>query len=220
MVFLWLLLVCLFTGCNSQNSAVHSETKMVQNTTIEDTQPSDSDSETPLNTAGATDENEQIPISIEIGDVTLSGELDDSDLAQEFASLLPQTISMQRVGGGREFYGGIDGSLTYDEADAQTTFENGDIAYWFSGNGLCLLYDNQVEEPEVKSGIIVIGKITSDFSELHNMAVRKARLLQITDHVGRYSKDSSNFIYLKFSCFQKLCFIWGDRDWRVFHAFL
>ena len=152
------LLACLLTGCNLQNSAVQSETEMVQNTTIEN------------NTAGVTDENEQIPISIEIGDVTLSGELDDSDLAQEFASLLPQTISMQRVGGGREFYGGIDGSLNYDEADAQTTFENGDIAYWFSGNGLCLLYDNQVEEPEVESGIIVIGKITSDFSELHNMA--------------------------------------------------
>lgn len=164
------LLACLLTGCNLQNSAVQSETEMVQNTTIENTQPSDSDSERALNTAGVTDENEQIPISIEIGDVTLSGELDDSDLAQEFASLLPQTISMQRVGGGREFYGGIDGSLNYDEADAQTTFENGDIAYWFSGNGLCLLYDNQVEEPEVESGIIVIGKITSDFSELHNMA--------------------------------------------------
>ena len=56
------------------------------------------------------------------------------------AALLPQTISMQRVGGGREFYGSINGNLNYDKAD-----------------------------PEVESGIIIIGKITSDFSELHKM---------------------------------------------------
>lgn len=112
---------------------------------------------------------EQIHVLIDIGGLSLTAELYDTQLAKEFAGLLPQTISMQRVGGGREFYGSIDGSLDYDEADAQTTFENGDIAYWFSGNGLCLLYDNQVEKPEVESGIIIIGKITSDFSGLHNL---------------------------------------------------
>lgn len=122
-----------------------------------------------LNELGYALQTEQTSISIAIGDLTFSGELNGSALTDEFASSLPQTISMQRVGGGREFYGSIDGSLNYDEADAQTTFENGDIAYWFSGNGLCLLYNNQVEEPEVESGIIVIGKITSDFSELHGM---------------------------------------------------
>jgi len=55
----------------------------------------------------------------------------------------------------------LEGSLDYDEADSQTTFENGEIAYWYSGNGLCLLYNNQVNEPEIDSGTIVLGKITS-----------------------------------------------------------
>ena len=68
-----------------------------------------------------------------------------------------------------EFYGGMDGSLNYDEADAQTTFENGDLAYWFSGNGFCILYNNQVDEPEIESGIIILGKITSDFSVFYEM---------------------------------------------------
>ncbi|WP_303002197.1 cyclophilin-like fold protein [Dialister invisus] len=180
--FSCLLLACLLAGCSSQTPPVDSEAGTPQSTVSESSQLPASDSEVDANLtetlneneadAGTTEtaqENGQTLIRIEIGDMTFSGELDGSDLAQAFASLLPQTISMQRVGGGREFYGGIEGSLTYDEADAQTTFENGDIAYWFSGNGLCLLYDNQVEEPEVESGIIVIGKITSDFSELHNM---------------------------------------------------
>lgn len=108
-------------------------------------------------------------ISISIGETTLYADMYDSDLAKEFVALLPQTISMQRVGGGREFYGSLEGSLNYDEMYSQTTFENGEIAYWYSGNGLCLLYNNQVEDPEIDSGIIVLGKITSDFSMLYDL---------------------------------------------------
>ncbi len=115
-------------------------------------------------------------ISITMGETTIYADLYDTELADEFLAQLPQTISMQRVGGGREFYGSLGNSLNYNEEDSQTTFENGDIAYWYSGNGLCLLYDNQVEEPEIDSGIIVFGKITSDlsvFSELDdNIEVR------------------------------------------------
>ena len=108
-------------------------------------------------------------ISITSGETTVYAELNHTEIAQEFAATLPQTLSMQRVGGGREFYGGMDGSLNYDEADAQTTFENGDLAYWFSGNGFCILYNNQVDEPEIESGIILLGKITSDFSVFYEM---------------------------------------------------
>ena len=115
------------------------------------------------------EQTENIQICIRIGETTLYADLYDSELAKEFVSLLPQTISMQRVGGGREFYGSLDGSLNYDEADSQTTFENGEIAYWYSGNGLCLLYNNQVEKPEIESGIIVLGRITSDFSILSDL---------------------------------------------------
>lgn len=179
-IFLCFTLICLLAGCNSENppstsnmeTSQATETETTQSSEIESSQtitPDTSSSQAISETEENTAESEYTQISIEIGDITLSGELDDSVLAEDFAALLPQTISMQRVGGGREFYGSIDGSLTYDEADAQTTFENGDIAYWFSGNGLCLLYNNQVEEPEVESGIIVIGKITSDFSVLYDM---------------------------------------------------
>ncbi len=121
-------------------------------------------------------------ISITMGDTTIYADLYDTELADEFLAQLPQTISMQRVGGGREFYGSLGSSLNYNQEDSQTTFENGDIAYWYSGNGLCLLYDNQVDEPEIDSGIIVFGKMTSDlsvFSELNdNIEVRVERYAQ------------------------------------------
>lgn len=108
-------------------------------------------------------------ISITSGETTVYAELDHTEIAQEFAATLPQTLSMQRVGGGREFYGGMAGTLNYDEADAQTTFENGDLAYWFSGNGFCILYNNEVDEPEIESGIIVLGRVTSDLSVFYEM---------------------------------------------------
>lgn len=185
LIFLGFMLICLLAGCNAKDGSgdlsvensqtpdveVKSELDFVHSTPVMETsQLTIADTEEVIDSPQGTNvKEEQTKISIRIGDLTLSGELDDSVLAKEFISVLPQTISMQRVGGGREFYGGIDGNLNYDEADAQTTFENGDIAYWFSGNGFCLLYDNQVEKPEVESGIIVIGKIISDFSELHNL---------------------------------------------------
>jgi len=118
------------------------------------------------NNTRKTEENRKICISI--GEKTLYANLDNSKIAQQFVTLLPQTISMQRIGDGREFYGDLDDELDYNEADSQTTFENGDIAYWYSGNGLCLLYNNQVKNPEIQSGIIVFGKITSDLSVFYD----------------------------------------------------
>lgn len=108
-------------------------------------------------------------IKISIGKKTLYAKLDGSKTAKQFVKSLPQTISMQRIGDGREFYGDLDSKLDYNKKDSQTTFKNGDIAYWYSGNGLCLLYNNQVKNPEIKSGIIVFGKITSDLSILYDL---------------------------------------------------
>ena len=49
--------------------------------------------------------------------------------------------------------------------------------------------------------------------------IRKARLFQIADHVGRDPENSSNFIDLEFACFQELRLLRRDTDGRVFHAF-
>lgn len=112
---------------------------------------------------------EGTPITITVGNQVFEAVLDDSETADAFADMLPMTLSMQRVGGGREFYGGMEKPLPYDSADAQTYFESGDIAFWLGGDGLCLLYNDQVENPEISAGIIVFGKITSDLSGFFGM---------------------------------------------------
>ena len=50
--------------------------------------------------------------------------------------------------------------------------------------------------------------------------IRKARLFQITDHVGRYTENSSNFIDLEFAGLKELRLLRRDADRRVFHTFL
>ena len=37
--------------------------------------------------------------------------------------------------------------------------------------------------------------------------------------MGRNSENSSNFIDLEFSCFEKLCLLRRNADWRIFHTF-
>jgi len=178
-IFTWCtVFLLLLAGCGADKTSDISKVEkqsMVDGTSIttddnlaaaDDTLSLDSTEEY---VAKGQEQTDHIQVCIRIGKATLYADMYDTELAKEFAALLPQTISMQRVGGGREFYGSLDGNLNYDEADSQTTFENGEIAYWYSGNGLCLLYNNQVEEPEIASGIIVLGKITSDFSILSEL---------------------------------------------------
>ena len=48
--------------------------------------------------------------------------------------------------------------------------------------------------------------------------VTECGMVKIADHMKRHSIQPGNFLYLKLSGFQKLCFIVGDGNRRVFHA--
>lgn len=121
--------------------------------------------------------NEQYKnIKMTIGEVEVTAELDDSEIARQFAALLPQTISMNR-GRDREYYGRIDGTLDYDEGDIQTTAEDGDLAYWFSGNSLAFFFNTE-NDSAVNSGIVVFGKITSDLSVFNDMGSSEIMTVQ------------------------------------------
>ena len=49
--------------------------------------------------------------------------------------------------------------------------------------------------------------------------IRKARLFQVANHVGRDSENSSDLIDLEFACFEELRLLRRDADGRVLHAF-
>ena len=126
--------------------------------------------------AGETSADEEIAapaaagtttINITAGDTVISAVLDDSEIAREFVSMLPQTISMSRIRS-REVYGARQGELS-TQAPVETSFANGDVAYWFSGNSLCLFYADDDTDGTVSSGIMKLGRITSDLSAIASL---------------------------------------------------
>mgnify|MGYP002510613382 CR=1 FL=1 len=117
-----------------------------------------------LPAAGGTDSQPaqgERAIRITIGDTRLEGVLYDSDMARQFITQLPQTITMSNYGG-REIYGGIDQAITV-EGEEQLRFEDGDITYCPANNTAAIFY-GQSSNPNLTMRIYPIGKVTSDLS--------------------------------------------------------
>ena len=100
-------------------------------------------------------------IRITIDGMELEGVLYDSNMARQFISQLPQTISMSNYGG-REVYGSIDREITV-EGDGQLRFEDGDITYCPANNTAAIFYAQSVR-PNLTMEVYPIGKVTSDLS--------------------------------------------------------
>lgn len=117
-----------------------------------------------------TDETGETPISITIGEQTLEGVLYDSEEAQQFLTMLPQTVSMSGYGG-REYYGGLDGDIQ-EQQEGQLHFEDGDITYCPQNNTIAIFYA-QTDNPDLTMRVIPIGKVTSDLSVFDTLGSRE-----------------------------------------------
>lgn len=107
-------------------------------------------------------ETEVVHITVDGSEIT--AELNNSKAAQEFASMLPLTVSMTRMGE-HEYYGGLDTPLSHTE-DLQTGYTVGDLAFWTPGDLLAIYFDEPEDDPE---GLMILGHITSDMSVFDNM---------------------------------------------------
>lgn len=130
-------------------------------------------------TLASTLDSTPVRITLAAGNTVAAAELKDSEIARQFAALLPQTIAMSRVRD-REYYGRIDGTLSYNEGDIQTTAADGDLAYWFSGNSLAFFFKTE-NDSAVNSGIVVFGKITSDLSVFNNMGSGETIIVTLSE---------------------------------------
>ncbi|WP_172460130.1 cyclophilin-like fold protein [Priestia endophytica] len=122
-----------------------------------------------LATIGNVPETESITgeknnITITVGDNEITAELNDSKAAQEFKNSLPTTVSMTRMDE-HEYYGSLKKPLTKTE-DLQTGYEIGDLAFWTPGDLFAVYFDEPEEAP---SGLMILGKITSDMSVFDTM---------------------------------------------------
>lgn len=104
-------------------------------------------------------------IELVIGDVVLTGVLNETAVAKEFLGLMPQTMRLSRYAD-REYYGSIDGRISA-EGERKRSFTKGEISYCPANNTFAVWFDK--EEQTLGMDIIKIGEITSDFSAFSDM---------------------------------------------------
>lgn len=100
-----------------------------------------------------------IDIILTAGDTVITATLDNSETTSEFLATLPRTLTMNRYGD-REYYGRIEAISENGETIAD--FENGDVTYYPAGPSFAIFFAG--EDRSDQSGLIRIGKITSDLS--------------------------------------------------------
>lgn len=105
-------------------------------------------------------------ITVTIGEIVLTGMLNNSPTAHQFRNMLPVTISMGQYGG-REYYGGIPNEIATHE-EGRLYFDDGDITYCPQNNTIAIFYA-QTDRPHLTMKVIPIGKITSDLSVFQSM---------------------------------------------------
>ena len=99
-------------------------------------------------------------IRITVGDLELTGSLNDSPTAEAIGELLPLERTVSIWGG--EFY--FDLGLTADlEPGATDEVEVGDLAYWPPGQALCIFFGptpaSRGDEPRVASAANLVGRL-------------------------------------------------------------
>lgn len=102
-------------------------------------------------------------ITITIENVDFEATLNDSPVAIALAERLPHQVRMSRWGD--EYYGSVGLGMEND-ADAREEVEIGTVAYWPTGDSLCIFFGptpvSRGDEPRAASAVTVIGRITSN----------------------------------------------------------
>ncbi len=108
-----------------------------------------------------------VPIVISIGDVSINGELSDTECAAAVAAALP--IEARPNEWGDEFYFEIPVRRPPDNT-ATTTVKSGDIGYWPPGNALAIFFGptpmSSGPDPVPASEVNLVGKLTGDATVL------------------------------------------------------
>lgn len=115
-------------------------------------------------------------IELVVGDISLTGVLNDTAVAKEFLSLMPQTMRLSRYAD-REYYGSISGTINAT-GEGKRTFSRGEISYCPANNTFAVWFDK--EEQTLGMDIIKIGEITSDYTVLEDMASSIHMTVKIT----------------------------------------
>lgn len=107
---------------------------------------------------------ETINLRMIVGETVITAALDNSETTQAFLATLPQTLTMKRYDD-REYYGRIE--AISEKGESIPDFENGDVTYYPAGPSFAIFFSG--DDRSHQSGLIRIGKITSDLAVFDTM---------------------------------------------------
>jgi len=109
-------------------------------------------------------------IRITAGDVQLKAELNDTSTAKAIAQALPIEASGNRWGGEIYFEIPVAAEL---EKGARDVLEDGELAYWPTGNALCIFFGptpaSNADEIRAASDVNIVGKINGETTKLSDV---------------------------------------------------
>jgi hypothetical protein len=110
-------------------------------------------------------------IEITAGDVTVTGELNDSPTAEKVWNALPIEASASTWGD--EIYFGIPVNAQ-QAPDARAEVEVGTLAYWPVGSAFCIFFGptpaSRADEPRAYSPVNIIGRVVDDATQFRSVA--------------------------------------------------
>ena len=109
------------------------------------------------------------PIEIRIGNLSVAGELNDSDCAGKIADALPIETTTRTWGEEIYFDIGIDCELGDDARDEMTI---GELGYWPTGSAFCIFFGRTPVSgpdgmPKAASAVNPIGHVCGDTNVFH-----------------------------------------------------
>lgn len=108
---------------------------------------------------------DSVKITLTTGNKVVPAILYNTLPAKDLMAKLPVTVTLNR--GPIDYCGGID-PINYKGADVQTGYHNGDLAYWPPGQDFVIFIEKEEISSKV-SDLVIIGKITSDISEVREL---------------------------------------------------
>jgi hypothetical protein len=114
--------------------------------------------EAPASGSADASPNGGTPITITVGGQTITGTLNDSDVAQDFAEMLPVTVPAFR-NSGIEYISELSAPLT-ETGPFHTDVQPGDIVYYNPADSITIIYEETSSVPTLTK----MGEITSDLS--------------------------------------------------------
>ena len=121
-------------------------------------------------------QSETTNITMTTGETVITATLDNSETTQEFLATLPRTLAMSRYAD-REYYGRVE--PLSQNGEAIPDFSNGDVTYYSPGPSLAIFFAN--EDQSSLSGLIRMGKITSDLSVFDALGESMEMLVEIAE---------------------------------------